>query len=163
MLMRISRYFFLLYLIKAHLDSFSRYGTRFRESTLETYIDSGDVTYNNFIINKRLLKEHSHCDAWSEWSACSKTCDYGVKIRVRISTDEKKSQGCQNITESTICHIQICPETYEEAEKTYLHNKENEQKKKLKTKYILIFTIFSVINIIVLLICLILSIKKKII
>ncbi|SOV73572.1 thrombospondin-related sporozoite protein [Plasmodium sp. gorilla clade G3] len=163
MLMRITRYFFLLYLIKAHLDFFSRYGTRFRRSTLETYINNSNVTYNKSAINNRFLNEHAHCDEWSEWSACSKTCDYGIKIRVKISTNQKKSKACSNITESTICHEQICPKTFEEAEETYLQKKEKEQKKKFRTTYILIFTIFSVVNIIVLLICVILSIKKKII
>ncbi|SPJ08133.1 thrombospondin-related sporozoite protein [Plasmodium sp. DRC-Itaito] len=164
MLMRISRYFFLLYLIKAHLDFFSRYNrTRFARSTLETYIDNCDVAYNKNVINNRLLNEHVHCDTWSEWSACSKTCDYGIKIRVKISTDQAKSKECSNITESTICHEHVCPRTFEEAEETYLQNIEKEKKKNFRITYILIFTIFSVVNIIVLLICVILSIKKKII
>ncbi|CDO62139.1 sporozoite stage TSP1 domain protein, S21 [Plasmodium reichenowi] len=163
MLMKISRYFFLLYLIKAHLDFFLRYRTRFPRSPLETYIDNSDVRYNKSFINNRLLNEHAHCDAWSEWSACSKTCDYGIKIRVKISTDPEKSKACSNITESTICHEHICPRTFEEADETYLQNKENEKKRKFRTTYILIFTIFSVLNIVVLLICVILSIKKKII
>lgn len=77
--------------------------------------------------------------------------------------DQTKSKACSNITESTICHEHICPRTFEEAEETYLHNKEKEKKKKFRTTYILIFTIFSVVNIVVLLICVILSIKKKII
>ncbi|ETW63996.1 hypothetical protein PFMC_00020 [Plasmodium falciparum CAMP/Malaysia] len=101
-----------------------------------------------FFINNRLLNEHAHCDAWSEWSACSKTCDYGIKIRVKISTDQTKSKACSNITESTICHEHICPRTFEEAEETYLHNKEKEKKKKFRTTYILIFTIFSVFYVI---------------
>ena len=54
---------------------------------------------------------------WSEWSACSKTCDGGIKKRTRSCTNPSPTNGGKNCVdqglgaaeESVACNADPCP------------------------------------------------------
>ncbi|SCL96555.1 thrombospondin related sporozoite protein, putative [Plasmodium chabaudi chabaudi] len=159
MFITISRYLFLLFLIKSCLHLFPQHNDTFFERGPQP-----NKIGNNQIFNRRILdgSELNDCDRWSEWSPCSKTCDIGIKIRARISNNPIHSLFCSKFTESSVCFMQECPESSERRSRDEREKRKN-KKSKMLTKYLIIFCVFSAANIIILLICAIISIKKKLI
>ncbi|CAD2096468.1 thrombospondin related sporozoite protein, putative [Plasmodium vinckei] len=159
MFITISRYLFLLFLIKSCLHLFPQYNDTFLERGTQP-----NKIGNNQALNRRVLNgsELSDCDQWTDWSPCSKTCDIGVKIRTRISSNPIHSLFCSKFTETSVCFLRECPDSSERRDRDEREKRKN-KKKRMLTKYVTIFCVFSVINIIILLICAIISIKKKII
>ncbi|CRH03106.1 thrombospondin-related sporozoite protein, putative [Plasmodium relictum] len=162
MLINISMYFFLLYVIKSHFDSFFGY----KNNPSVQSIESDILLYKCSNIKNRILEEDNPvCDEWSEWTNCSKTCDVGIKMRVKMDSKKEHSRECSKITETTLCKLKECSESDNQGNKyeTKHYNEEKETKKKILRKYLLIFGIISFINILLLIICIIVSLKKKII
>ncbi|CDU16119.1 thrombospondin related sporozoite protein, putative [Plasmodium yoelii] len=174
MFITISRYLFLLFLIKSCLNIFPQYNDTFLEpGPHQNKIINNQAlnnqalnnqALNNRALNGRVLNENvlNNCDGWTEWSQCSKTCDIGIKMRVRISSNPIYSLLCSKYTETSVCFIQECPDHSEMRNRDEREKRKN-KKKKMLSKYVTIFCVFSVINIIILIVCAILSIKKKII
>ncbi|CRG93294.1 thrombospondin-related sporozoite protein, putative [Plasmodium gallinaceum] len=162
MLINISIYFFLLYLFKSHLNSIFGYN----DNPSIKFIEPNKLLYDDSVIKNRILKEDNpHCEHWSEWTSCSKTCDVGVKMRVKTSSNKDYFEECSKISETSICLLRKCSESdYEGNEyETKNYEKKKEKKNSILKKYLLIFGIISVVNILLLLICVIVSLKKKII
>ncbi|GAB64629.1 hypothetical protein PCYB_021990 [Plasmodium cynomolgi strain B] len=122
------------------------------------------TAHNDPALRNRMLQEEAkpQCDQWTEWSSCSKSCGMGVRLRVRASSKKEHSRECSKITETAVCFMDNCIELKEVRERDEMEQNENERKT-VKRKYLLIFGIFSAINIVILLVCVILSIKKKVI
>ncbi|SBS98539.1 thrombospondin related sporozoite protein, putative [Plasmodium malariae] len=161
MMINISRYFFLLYIIKSHLNFYLGLSNHFSEQNVEAH---KLLHSNQSVLKNRILKEvnRDHCNSWSEWSACSKTCDVGVKMRVRTSSKKENSADCSKLTETSICFLEACPYSATQKERDINEMRQNEKKRAL-IKYLIIFSIFSGVSILLLLICTVVSIKKKII
>ncbi|CAI7717952.1 thrombospondin related sporozoite protein, putative [Plasmodium vivax] len=151
--------FFLFCLINAHLNFFFGQDNH----SLGGHLATDRTAHNDSALRNRMLQEEKpHCDQWTEWSECSKSCDIGVKLRVRSSSQKEYSRECSNITETTVCFLNNCSDSKETRERDEKEQRENE-KNSAKRKYLLILSIFSAINVVILLVCVIMSIKKKVI
>ncbi|SCM15242.1 thrombospondin related sporozoite protein [Plasmodium berghei] len=141
MFITISRYLFLLFLIKSCLNIFPQYN--------DTFLESGpqqNKIRNNQTLNRRILNENElrNCDKWTEWSQCSKTCDIGIKIRARVSSNPIHSLFCSKFTETSVCFIQECPDNSEgrsRDEKEKIKNKKNRMLKNYINKFLFILEI----------------------
>ena len=85
--------------LKHHCKSAINISATYILSTLHLCLEAGGYTY------------------WSEWSACSKTCDGGVKNRKRSCTNPSPSNGGQTCVdqglgpaeETAACYEDHCP------------------------------------------------------
>ncbi|KEG00656.1 thrombospondin related sporozoite protein, putative [Plasmodium vinckei vinckei] len=139
MFITISRYLFLLFLIKSYLHLFPQHN--------ETFLERGsqpNKIRNNQPLNSRMLNgsELNDCDQWTDWSPCSKTCDIGIKIRTKYSSNPIHSLFCSKFTETSVCFERECPESAERQRRDEKEKRQN-KKKKMLTKYVTIFCVFS--------------------
>ena len=58
----------------------------------------------------QIVAENCEWSAWSEWSACTKSCDGGDKTRTRSKTSNEAHGGicCGESSETSKCNSNVC-------------------------------------------------------